>query len=110
MDKRDRERKEHEKGRREEREDERHENHGEHHEPHGTGYGREQTVYREYMTRRWQGSQPPSPQAYSLAAKQFRQLPGSVVTTAFDLGTLPPVPPSTGRHHPPHHPEKREKR
>jgi len=107
MDKRDRERKEHERSR--EREDERHEHHGEHHEPHGTGYGREQSVYREHMARRWQGSQPPSPQAYSRAAKQFRQLSGSVVTTAFDLGTLPPPSPSTGRHHPPHHPEKREK-
>jgi hypothetical protein len=66
---------------------------------HGTGYGREQIVYLEYMARRWQGSQPPSPQAYSLALSLVRQLAGSVVTAATDLGTLPPAPlPSQGNH------------
>jgi hypothetical protein len=77
--------------------------------PHGTGYGREQIVYLEYMARRWQGSGPPSPQVYSDALKQLRQLPGSVVTAATDLGTLPPkLPPSHGnqRHR---HPENAEK-
>jgi hypothetical protein len=66
---------------------------------HGTGYGREQIVYLEQMARRWQGSEPPSPQAYFRALKQLRQLPGSVVTAATDLGTLPPAPvPSYGNY------------
>jgi hypothetical protein len=67
---------------------------------HGTGYGREQIVYRECMARRWQGSESPSPQAYSRALKQSRQLPGSVVTAATDLGTLPPAPPPSHGDHP----------
>jgi hypothetical protein len=85
----------------------RHENH-KHHEPEderreharGTGYGREQTIYLEYMARRWQGSESPSPQLYSRALKQLRQLPGSVVTAATDLGTLPPAPPPPHSNHP----------
>lgn len=57
--------------------------------PRGTGYGTEQAVYREYLARRWDGSDPPTPQAYSRAAKLWRQLPGAIVTTAADLGSLP---------------------
>src|SRR5271163_1893390 len=64
--------------------------------PRGTGYGREQIVYQEHMARRWQGSAAPSPQAYSRALKQLRQLPGSVITAPTDLATLPPVLPSRG--------------
>jgi hypothetical protein len=57
--------------------------------PRGTGYGTEQAIYREHLARRWDGSDPPTPQAYSRAAKLWRQLAGSVVTTATDLGILP---------------------
>jgi hypothetical protein len=57
--------------------------------PRGTGYGTEQAIYREYLGRRWDGSNPPTPQAYLRAAKLWRQLPGSIVTTAADLGNLP---------------------
>jgi hypothetical protein len=76
---------------------------------HGKGYGREQIVYLEYMARRWQGSEPPSPQGYSSALKQLRQLPGSVVTAATDLGTLPPAPPLSHGNHPHRHRENEEK-
>jgi hypothetical protein len=94
MEKRDR--KEHEKHKRDEYE-------GKREQPHGTGYGREQVVYLEHMARRWDGSQPPSAQAYSRALQQLRQLPGSVVTTATDLGTIrsaaPPLHPDHSRKH-----------
>ena len=84
---REREKREHEKQEHEEHE---HERRG---RPHGTGYGRERAVYLEYLARRWQGSAPPTPQAYARALKQWRQLPGSVVTAPADLGTIPDGPP-----------------
>ena len=77
--------------------------------PHGTGYGREQIVYLEYMARRWQGSEPPSPQAYVRALKQLRQLTGCVVTAATDLGTLPAAPPPSYDNHGHRHRENVEK-
>lgn len=65
---------------------------GEEHEhrsrPHGTGYGRERAVYEEFLTRRWQGSVPPTAQAYSRAIQKWRQLPGSIVTTPADIGAV----------------------
>lgn len=68
--------------------------------PHGTGYGTEQKIYREYLARRWNGSDPPTPEAYSRAAKVWRQLPGSVIATASDLGSpspsTPPKQPAKG--------------
>lgn len=96
-------RKRHENHKDDEPEDERREH------AHGTGYGREQIVYLEYMARRWQGSEPPTPQAYSRALKQLRQLPGSVVTAATDLGTLLPAPPPSHGNHPHRHRENGEK-
>ena len=68
------------------------------HRPHGTGYGTEQAIYREYLARRWDGSNPPTPEVYSRAAQLWRQLPGSVIATASDLGSstpsTKPTPPS----------------
>src|SRR5581483_10600529 len=58
-------------------------------EPHGTGYGTERQVYEEYLSRKWQGSEPPSPQASAQAIRRWRQLPGSIMTAPADLGSLP---------------------
>ena len=57
-------------------------------EPHGTGYGTERSVYEEYLARKWEGSVPPSPQAYARAIQLWRQLPGSIMTAPADLGTI----------------------
>jgi len=60
----------------------------------GRGYGLERSGYLEFLARKWRGSEPPTPQAYARAAKQWRQLPGAVVTAPADLGSLPPEPPA----------------
>jgi len=65
----------------------------EHHQgPHGTGYGTERSVYEEYLARKWEGSEPPSPQAYARAIRLWRQLPGSIMSAPADLGTVPEPP------------------
>jgi hypothetical protein len=96
-------------GKRYEREKHEHEGHEDdermHRErPHGTGYGRERATYLEFLGRRWQGSEPPTPQAYARALRLWRQLPGSVVTAPTDLGTLPESPPAGDSHPSPHKP------
>jgi hypothetical protein len=48
--------------------------------------GREREVQLEFLKRRWHGSQPPTPEAYERALRQWRQLPGAIGTTATDLG------------------------
>jgi len=58
-------------------------------QPHGTGHGTERSVYEKYLSRKWEGSDPPSPQAYARAIKLWRQLPGSIMTAPSDLGTIP---------------------
>ncbi len=58
-------------------------------EQHGTGYGTERAGYLTFLASRWVGSIPPTPQAYARALKQWRQLPGSIVTAPIDLGSLP---------------------
>ncbi len=74
----------------EEREERKHEDReGRHHAPHGTGYGTERSAYLDYLARKWQGSGPPTPQAYARAIRLWRQLPGAVMTAPTDLGTLP---------------------
>jgi hypothetical protein len=55
----------------------------------GTGYGTERAVYLKYIARKWQGSVPPSAQAYALANRLWRQLPGAVITEPTDLGAIP---------------------
>jgi hypothetical protein len=60
--------------------------------PHGTGYGTERSSYEEYLARKWEGSVPPTPQAYARAVQLWRQLPGSIVTVPSDLGTIPDDP------------------
>ena len=47
--------------------------------------GREREVQLEFLKRRWHGSQPPTPEAYKRALKQWRQLPGAIGTTVTDL-------------------------
>jgi hypothetical protein len=59
----------------------------------GTGYGTERAVYLKYLARKWQGSVPPTAQAYARALQLWRQLPGAVITEPTDLGTLPKAPP-----------------
>ena len=67
----------------------------------GTGYGTERAAYLKYLARKWQGSVPPSAQAYALALRLWRQLPGAVITEPTDLGTIPksaaPHPDQTAR-------------
>jgi hypothetical protein len=55
----------------------------------GTGFGTERAVYLQFLARRWGGSEPPTPQAYSRALKQWRQLPGVVATAPTDLSAIP---------------------
>jgi hypothetical protein len=55
----------------------------------GTGFGTERAVYLQFLARRWRGSDPPTPQAYSRALQQWRQLPGVIATAPTDLGAIP---------------------
>jgi hypothetical protein len=73
----------HEREEREQRERERHERRE---RPHGRG--RERAVFLEYLAKRWTGSAPPTAEAYARALRQWRQLPGAVVTPATDVGTV----------------------
>jgi hypothetical protein len=41
------------------------------------------------LARKWEGSAPPTPQAYARAVQLWRQLPGSIMTAPSDLGTIP---------------------
>lgn len=71
-------------------------------EPHGTGFGTERAVYEEYLNRKWHGSAPPTPQAYARAIQLWRQLPGSIMTTPSDLGTIPESAPGNDSNEPLH--------
>ena len=62
-----------------------------HQRPHGRG--REREVFLDYVTRRWEGSPPPSAEAYAQAERLWRQLPGAVITLPTDLGGPPEQPP-----------------
>lgn len=57
--------------------------------PRGTGYGRERGVYLAYLLERWQGSPPPTADAYARALRQWRQLPGAQVTEPADISITP---------------------
>ena len=83
MKKRDDERPEHERAH--EREREYHEERRER----PRGHGRERAVFLDYIARRWQGSAPPTAEAYARALRQWRQLPGSVITAPNDLAEIP---------------------
>jgi len=78
----------HERGRDYDRDD-RHREHAR-----GRGYGLERSGYLQFLARKWRGSEPPTPQAYARALRQWRQLPGAVITAPADLGTLPADPPA----------------
>jgi len=120
MSKREQENREHEKHEHEKREHEKYEHakHAREHEkdeseyrirPHGTGYGTERAAYLEFLARRWAGSVPPTAQAYARALKQWRQLPGSVVTAPADLGVVPEAPPVDDSNQPPQTPAKNKR-
>jgi hypothetical protein len=87
MSQRDRDEKERKERKREDSE----ERHRE--KPHGTGHGTERSVYLEHLARKWEGSAPPTPQAYARAIQLWRQLPGSVMAAPTDLGSLPQTGP-----------------
>jgi hypothetical protein len=53
------------------------------------GHGREREAFLEYLARRWAGSPPPTAEAYARAERQWRRLPGAIVTQATDLGNAP---------------------
>jgi hypothetical protein len=53
------------------------------------GQGRERQAFLDYLAKRWSGSPSPTAEAYTTAKKQWRQLPGAVITLPTDLGTLP---------------------
>jgi hypothetical protein len=61
---------------------------GEHPYPH---LGTERRAHVAIVRRWWEGSEPPSAQAYARALKQWRQLPGSIVTTATDIAAVTAV-------------------
>jgi hypothetical protein len=65
-----------------------------HERPHGRG--REREIFLDYVTRRWDGSPPPSAEAYAQAERLWRQLPGAVITLPTDLGGPPEQPPPGG--------------
>ena len=50
-------------------------------------------LFLDYVTRRWEGSPPPSAEAYAQAERLWRQLPGAVITLPTDLGGPPEQPP-----------------
>lgn len=56
------------------------------------GHGRERAVFLQYLATRWKGSAPPTAEAYARALQQWRKLPGAVMTSGTDLGTIPPTP------------------
>lgn len=76
---------------REHREKEYHE--GERHREKPRAKGRERQVHLDYLLRRWLGSAPPTAEAYNRALKQWRQLPGSIVTATTDVGETEQTPP-----------------
>jgi hypothetical protein len=55
----------------------------------GKGPGRDREVYLDYLRRRWQGSAPPTPQAYARALSLWSHLPGAL--------PVPPTEPGTAR-------------
>jgi hypothetical protein len=69
-------------------------------ERHGRGHGTERAVYEQYLARKWDGSAPPSPQAYAQAIRLWRQLPGSIMTAPTDLGAIPESAPSADSKEP----------
>jgi hypothetical protein len=60
--------------------------------PHVSRQGRDRAVHLAIVAARWEGSVPPTAQAYSRALAQWRQLPGAIVTAATDLGDAASVP------------------
>jgi hypothetical protein len=78
-------------------------------EPHGTGYGTERSVYQKYLARKWEGSAPPTPQAYARAIQLWRQLPGSIMTAPADLGTIPESTPGDNSGEPSQKHDKHDK-
>ena len=55
--------------------------------------GRDYPVFAKFRGARWQGSGPPTAQAFARALAQWRQLPGSIGATAADLGKAAVTPP-----------------
>jgi hypothetical protein len=71
--------------------------HGDYHGEHGRhgALGRDYPVFAKFRGARWQGSAPPTAQAFARALAQWRRLPGAIGATAADLGkaaaTAPPA-------------------
>jgi len=108
MNKRDRQEHEHERERRYEGSNHEPGERRREREPHGTGYGTERRVYDEYLSRKWKGSEPPSPQAYAQAIRLWRQLPGSIMTAPADLGSMPESKPGGAPNEPPRKDDENE--
>ena len=53
-------------------------------------------IHADYVRRRLEGGEPPTPDAYARAARQWRQLPGATAAAPTDLGNLPEPPPAPG--------------
>jgi len=53
---------------------------------HSDRRGKDFRVFSRILGARWVGSAPPTAQAYARALAQWRRLPGSIGTTATDLG------------------------
>lgn len=63
-------------------------------QPRQSGRGRERQAFLDYVTGRWEGSPPPSAEAYAQAERLWRQLPGAVVTQPTDVGGPSQQPPT----------------
>jgi hypothetical protein len=58
--------------------------------------GRDYPVFAKVRGARWQGSAPPTAQAFARALAQWRRLPGAISATAADLGNAATPPPAPG--------------
>ena len=77
---------------REKRERERREHRGKRHEREREESGDDPKRHASIIARRWEGSNPPTAQAYKRALDAWRKLPGAVVTPPTDLGDVPAGP------------------
>ena len=56
--------------------------------PHVSREGRDRAMQLALVAARWEGSAPPTADAYARALAQWRQLPGAIATSATDLGNV----------------------
>lgn len=94
------------------REPGKHDHDGDHEPERSEPEGRDYAVIAELRGARWQGTAPPTAQAFARALSQWRRLPGAIATTATDFGNAattlpsPPTPSPSAGASPPNPPEE----